>query len=116
MGAHVIHFEVTGKDGKKLQNFYSEIFGWSIDSSNPMNYGIVPAPEGGGIGGGVSGTEGGGPGYVTFYVAVDDPQATLDAIEAAGGRTVMPVTEIPGTVTLAQFQDPAGNMVGIIKS
>ena len=39
-----------------------------------------------------------------------------DAIEAAGGRTVMPVTEIPGTVTLAQFQDPAGNMVGIIKS
>jgi hypothetical protein len=22
----------------------------------------------------------------------------------------------PGTVTLAQFQDPAGNMVGIIKS
>ena len=40
----------------------------------------------------------------------------FDAIEAAGGRTVMPVTEIPGTVTLAQFQDPAGNMVGIIKS
>ena len=49
-------------------------------------------------------------------MAVDDPQATLDAIEAAGGRTVMPVTEIPGMVTLAQFQDPAGNMVGIIKS
>jgi predicted enzyme related to lactoylglutathione lyase len=42
-------------------------------------------------------------------VAVDDPQATLDAIEAASGRTVMPVTEIPGMVTLAQFQDPAGN-------
>ena len=40
----------------------------------------------------------------------------FDAIEAAGGRTVMPVTEIPGMVTLAQFQDPAGNMVGIIKS
>jgi predicted enzyme related to lactoylglutathione lyase len=72
--------------------------------------------EGGGIGGGVSATEGGGPGYVTFYVAVDDPQATLDAIEAEGGHTVMPVTEIPGMVTLAQFQDPAGNMVGIIKS
>jgi predicted enzyme related to lactoylglutathione lyase len=29
---------------------------------------------------------------------------------------VMPVTEVPGVVTLAQFQDPAGNMVGIIKS
>jgi len=64
----------------------------------------------------VSATEGGGPRWVTFYVAVDDPQATLDAIETAGGRTVMPVTEIPGTVTLARFQDPAGNLVGIIKS
>ena len=104
MADRVVHFEVTGPDGEALKRFYASIFGWSIDSSNPMNYGIVPAPEGG------------GPGYVTFYVAVDDPQATLDAIEAAGGRTVMPVTEIPGTVTLAQFQDPAGNMVGIIKS
>jgi len=116
MPDRVVHFEVTGPDGEALKRFYASIFGWSIDSSNPMNYGIVPAPEGGGIGGGVSATEGGAPGYVTFYVAVDDPQATLDAIEAAGGRTVMPVTEIPGTVTLAQFQDPAGNMVGIIKS
>jgi len=116
MADRVVHFEVTGPDGEALKQFYANIFGWSIDSSNPMNYGIVPAPEGGGIGGGVTATEGGARGYVTFYVAVDDPQATLDAIEQAGGRTVMPVTEIPGTVTLAQFQDPAGNMVGIIKS
>lgn len=27
----------------------------------------------------------------------------------------MPVTEIPGAVTMAMFKDPAGNIVGIVK-
>ena len=28
MANPVVHFEVTGKDGKKLQDFYSSAFGW----------------------------------------------------------------------------------------
>ena len=41
MGSHVVHFEVTGKDGKKLQSFYSDVFGWKIDTNNPGGYGMV---------------------------------------------------------------------------
>jgi predicted enzyme related to lactoylglutathione lyase len=41
MGQAVVHFEVIGKDGQKLQSYYGELFGWQIDSSNPMNYGVV---------------------------------------------------------------------------
>jgi len=41
MGQPVIHFEVIGKDAKALQDYYSELFGWEIDASNPMGYGIV---------------------------------------------------------------------------
>lgn len=48
----VVHFEVTGKDGKKLQEFYSKAFGWSVNAANPMSYGIVEAQDGHGIGGG----------------------------------------------------------------
>lgn len=114
MGNPVVHFEVTGKDGKKLQEFYSNAFGWSINADNPMNYGIVEAPDGQGIGGGVSGGE--GPNQVTFYIAVDDPQAYLDKVESLGGKTVMPVTEIPDMVTFAQFADPEGNVVGLVKN
>lgn len=116
MGNPVVHFEVTGKDGKKLQDFYSGIFGWKIDASNPMNYGIVSNEDtGGGIGGGISGGDGQNT-QVTFYIGVDDPQAYLDKIEAAGGKTVVPVTEIPGMVTFAQFADPEGNIIGIVKN
>jgi predicted enzyme related to lactoylglutathione lyase len=33
-----------------------------------------------------------------------------------GGKTVMPPMEIPGAVTMAQFSDPDGNVIGIIKA
>ena len=58
MGQPVVHFEIIGKDAKKLQSYYSELFGWKIDADNPMNYGIVQrdgnvSDDGVGIGGGV---------------------------------------------------------------
>jgi predicted enzyme related to lactoylglutathione lyase len=107
-------FEITGKDGKKLQDFYSDVFGWKIDANNPMNYGVVDN-EGQGIGGGISGGDGSGS-QVTFYIAVDNPQAYLDRVESQGGKTVVPVTEIPGMVIFAQFADPEGNVVGLTDS
>jgi uncharacterized protein len=114
MANPVVHFEVTGKDGKKLQDFYAKTFGWKVNADNPMQYGIVDN-EGQGIGGGISAGDGGTQ-QVTFYIEVDDPQAYLDKVGAKGGRTVMPVTEIPGMVVLAQFADPEGNVVGLVKA
>src|SRR4029453_15986700 len=108
----VVHFEVTGQDGKKLQEFYSKTFGWNVNADNPMNYGMVEGQEGG-IGGGISAGDGGTK-EVTFYIAVDNPQAYLDKIEGKGGKAVMPVTGIPGMGILAQFADPEGNVVGLV--
>lgn len=115
MANPVVHFEVTGKDGKKLQEFYANAFGWSVNADNPMNYGVVEAPDGQGIGGGISGGDGQNT-QVTFYIGVDDPQAFLNKIESMGGKTIVPVTEIPEMVTFAQFADPEGNIVGLVKN
>jgi len=112
MANPVVHFEVVGKDGAKLRKFYADAFGWKIDASNPMEYGIVDN-QGEGIGGGISG--GDGP-SVTFYVQVDDPAAYLKKVQALGGKVVQDVTVIPGMVTMAQFSDPEGNVVGIVAS
>lgn len=115
MADPVVHFEVVGKDSKKLQDYYSQLFGWKINADNQMNYGVVEASDGG-IGGGVGQADEGGNPHVTFYVAVDDPQAALDKAEQLGGKTVVGVTEIPGMVTFALFADPEGNVVGIVKN
>ncbi len=111
MANPVNHFEVLGKDGAALQKFYSDLFDWTIDAENPMNYGIV-APSEGGIGGGVAASLD-GTSMVTFYVQVDDLQATLDKVESLGGKTVMPPMDVPGGPKIAQFTDPEGNQIGI---
>ena len=67
MGNPVIHFEVSGSDGAKLQKFYGDLFDWKINADNPMNYGIVDN-GGEGINGGV-GQSPNGP-HLTWYVQV----------------------------------------------
>lgn len=110
----VVHFEILGPDAVKTQAFYRDLFGWTINADNPMQYGLVEAGDGG-IGGGVGATQDGSR-LVTVYVQVDDIQAALDKAVALGATVVMPVLEIPGMVTFAQFADPDGNVVGLVKS
>ncbi len=117
MANPVVHFEVIGRDGKKLQDFYRKVFEWKIDADNPMQYGMVGAQGGEGIGGGVSGYAGeDGHRGVTFYVQVPNLEQTLKQIEAAGGKTVMPPADVPGGPRMAQFTDPEGNWIGLIQA
>jgi predicted enzyme related to lactoylglutathione lyase len=111
----VVHFEIVGKDGKKLQDFYAQLFGWKVDANNEYNYGIVDTETPGtGIAGGIGPTMDGNA-RVTVYAQVPDLQASLDQAEKLGGKVIMPVTEIPGAVTMAMIADPEGNTFGLIK-
>ncbi len=112
----VTHFEIIGKDGKKLQDFYGKLFGWHIDANNPMNYGMVDTHTGKGIGGGIGAGDPKHPSnYVTVYVEVDDLAAALKKAESLGGKTVMPPSDVPGGPRIAMFTDPEGNVVGLSK-
>lgn len=111
MADKVVHFEIVGRDGPRLQQFYGQLFGWTVNADNPMNYGMVDAEEAG-IGGGIGQAQ--GDGHLTFYVGVDDLQASLDRAESLGGKTVMPPETIPGVVTFALFTDPEGHLVGLV--
>jgi uncharacterized protein len=119
MGQPVVHFEVIGKDGGKLQGFYSDLFDWQIDTNNPMNYGIVVRegnlnPDGVGIGGGVGGGPEGYEGHVTFYVEVPDVEAALAKAESLGGTRVMGPDEIMEGTVIGQFTDPEGHLIGLV--
>jgi predicted enzyme related to lactoylglutathione lyase len=114
MANPVAWFEVTGKDGKKLQDFYGKLFDWKMDANNPMNYGMVEQAEGG-IPGGVGASQDGST-NLTFYVQVADLQAALDKAGKLGGKTVMEPMDVPGGPTIAMFADPEGNVVGLMKA
>jgi uncharacterized protein len=121
MGQPVVHFEVIGTDGEKLQKYYADLFGWEIDADNPMKYGMVsrdsnPAADGNlGIGGGVAGGPPGYAGHVTFYVAVPDVEAALAKAEELGGTRIMGPEKIMDMVELGQFSDPEGHVIGVVK-
>jgi uncharacterized protein len=121
MGAPVVHFEICGRNGGKLQAYYGELFGWAIDADNPMNYGIVNRDgntnaDGVGIGGGVCQAPEGYPGHVTFYVEVDDVEAALAKAEGLGGKRVMGPERIMDAFDIGLFTDPEGLLVGLVSS
>jgi len=118
MGQPVVHFEVMGKDIERLSGFYSEMFGWEIDTSNPMGYGLVDreanlTAEGVGIGGGVGQAPEGYDGHVTFYVAVPDVGAALDHAEQLGGTRMMGPEQVTPDLVIGLFTDPEGRTVGL---
>jgi hypothetical protein len=121
MGQAVVHFEVVGKDGERLQRYYGELFGWNVNADNPMQYGMVDAKDNtsmtgdNGIGGGIGQGPDGYEGHVTFYVAVPDVEEALQKAESLGGTRVMGPENIMDMVELGQFKDPEGNVIGVVK-
>ena len=111
MAGKVMHFEVEGRDGKRLREFYASLFEWKIDANNPMQYGLVAA-EAPGIAGGIGQAD--AP-RVTFYVAVPDLHAALAQAKRLGGRTVMEPQQVPNGPEIAHFADPEGNVIGLVK-
>ena len=121
MGQPVVHFEIAGKDGPALQSFYSQLFEWEIDTNNPMGYGVVTregntAPDGRGIGGGVSQGPDGYPGHVTFYVEVPDVEAALAKAEGLGATRMMGPMEVMEGLVIGLFTDPEGHTIGVVKT
>ena len=113
MGAPVVRFEIMGGNGNQLEKFYRELFGWKIDSNNPMKYGMVHTGGAGGINGGVGASQD-SRNRVSVYVQVEDLDAALAKAEKLGGKTILPPSQVPGGPKLAMFADPAGNITGIL--
>jgi predicted enzyme related to lactoylglutathione lyase len=108
----VVHWEVHARDPSRQVQFFSDLFGWKIDTDNPMNYGMVSSGGKDGIDGGIG--QGDGESRVTVYVQVPSIDELLQRAESLGAQTVMPRTDI-GMLIMAQFRDPEGNVIGIIE-
>ena len=111
----IVHWELNTKDAKKTKEFMASLFGWHVDSNNPMDYGMIDTHTEKGLNGGIQDSDQ-APKGTTVYIEVDDLQAYLDKAESLGGKTVMPIVVVPNMVTMAMFSDPQGNVFGLVKS
>lgn len=107
----VVAFEIRGRDNKRLQDFYRELFNWKIDEANGIGRshpGVGPPVEGvGGIF-----LQGDTPG-VSIYIQVANLRESLEKAERLGGKKVLDPVDIPGGPTIARIQDPEGNFIGL---
>jgi hypothetical protein len=115
MPAPVTHFEINLKDAAKGNEFYQSLFGWKVTTMPEMNYGMVNTGVKMGINGGIGKVGENDRANVVFYAQVEDVEAKLNQAVQLGGRVVVPMTEVPGMVTFAQFADPEGNVIGLAK-
>jgi uncharacterized protein len=109
MAHAVVHFEIGGPDDGQLGEFYASLFGWSMN--RVPGYTVVDTRGGTGINGGIVADA---EPRVTFYIETDDLQSALDKINLVGGKTMLPITELPGMAVFARFADPDGLIVGLV--
>lgn len=109
-GSRVCYLELPAVDPEESATFYQRVFGWNLRRRGPDSISFDDA-------GMVSGqfvadrpphTEAG----LIVYIMVDDADATVTDIEAAGGRITRPLGYAAPEI-IAQFADPAGNILGI---
>ena len=118
----IVHIEFPAGDLQKAEKFYTSVFGWQIQTDEMYNYMMFHA-EGGPDGAFVKTGEAGDQGNVQYrpdsllvYISTDDIDATLAKIEAEGGKTVVPKTEIPNVGWFGIFTDPTGNHIALFTS
>lgn len=111
----IVHVEIPATDLKETSQFYAEVFGWQIDHS--MDYYPMFAAEGGPGGGFTQLNDvSHSVGRPLLFLGTDDIEASLAAVEAHGGKTLSPKTEIPHVGWWAVFSDPSGNAIALFKS
>ncbi len=115
MAGKVIHFEIPIDDSDRATSFYRQAFGWSLERWGPVEYWTTEAGEGEGIGGALSKRSDDLPSLM-FYIAVDNIDEALDAVEAAGGTRLTGRMAIPTVGWSAFFEDTEGNKVGLFQA
>jgi uncharacterized protein len=121
MTGRVVHFEVPFDDADRARDFYKEVFDWQIQPMPEMNYNMVSTgptsdqgmpSEPGFIGGGMMQRQAPVNSPV-ITLAVDDIDATINAIEKHGGAAVGEKMAVGDMGFAAYFSDSEGNLMGL---
>lgn len=111
-------FEIPARDLARAVKFYARVLGIDMHemTMGPAKMAMFPMdPEAPGTGGALIESEGYTPSQEgsLIYLAVDDIEATLSKVSAAGGKTLVPKMNIGEHGNIAHFEDSEGNRVAL---
>jgi predicted enzyme related to lactoylglutathione lyase len=117
------HFEFPADDVERARKFYKEVFGWEMEKwGNPedhyKDYWFVETKDENGnkgLSGGMMKRQ--SPEHkVTNYITVNSIEEYTQNIEQAGGKIIVPKTEIPNMGYYEMFLDTEGNVFGLYQA
>lgn len=121
----IVHFEIPVKDLQKAREFYAPIFGWKLqdwpmpDGSTMVGVHTTPIDEQtrvplkpGAINGGIieANDKVKAPVFAIHVQSIDE---RMKQVVTAGGKEIMPKTDMMGMGFYSYFADPSGNVVGM---
>lgn len=116
-----IWYELITPDPDGAKAFYDAVVGWTIEPrpSGEMDYRMIGRADGGNAGGVMRltddmATHGARPTWLGYLYA-EDVDATVAAIEAAGGKALMPAFDVPDIGRIALATDPQGAPFYVMK-
>jgi predicted enzyme related to lactoylglutathione lyase len=108
---HISYVEIPAPDLAAAKAFYGAAFGWTFTDYGDAYVGIR-APDGEGEVGGLSPVGDPVRGALLVLLFSDDLDASVAAVEEAGGTVVQGPYPYPGGRRF-HFTDPAGNELGV---
>ena len=117
----VVHFELPFDDAARANKFYADVFGWESSKfeGGPEEYYLQQTggdDEPYGIGGAlIERAAALNRGGTLVVLGVDDLDAYIGKVTAAGCEIVTPRTPIPGVGYFANFRDTESNVVGMFQ-
>lgn len=116
MASRVIHFEIPAEDPDRAVAFYRDAFGWAIEKwEGPVDYWLAATGVGEpGIDGAIM-RRGGVAAAVVNTVNVDDIEAAMGRVRAAGGEVAGEIQEIPGVGQHVYCRDTEGHLLGLMQ-
>jgi len=124
----VVHFEIPVDDAARAREFYGSAFDWDLNEADMGGGNMYTSAtttaidettrqptEPGAINGGLMQRTADTPAPV-ITIGVTSIDESLKKVEAGGGSTVQPRTEIPEMGAFAYFKDSEGNVIGLWES
>ena len=112
----VVRFLIQAQDLEKQRAFYAAMFDWDITAPFEgapfldIPEGKGPPPDG--VGGTMIQDD---KSNVTIYLQVADLPASLKQADELGGKAIMQPVDVPDGPTIAQIEDPEGNVLGLVQ-
>jgi predicted enzyme related to lactoylglutathione lyase len=122
----VVHFEMPYERRERMAKFYQTAFGWQTQTLGEEmgNYVLATTTEMDGCTPKMPGAINGGfyqkrpdwpAQFPSVVIAVDDIQAAMKQVNAAGGEVLGQPMAIPGVGQYVSFFDTEGNRVSILQ-